>query len=471
VAFGNTGNLPIAGDWVTNYADGIGLYNPANGSVQLKNETGYSSGANIEYMFGAGGDRPVAGRWAYANSCSFLNTSGMNKRLFKAPIDGNPPVLKSNGSGFQEILSSAFSKLNVTCYADAPSSGTGTTRWLYVENQENNPITPGWIKASEVTGTTPACDNALLVNDTLKYYPLPDIPWTINLSSTASPLTFRSWPVSAETMCSRPSNPKGFYALNRAEDPSLYPRGVHPGVDFFTPDVSNILINSMSEGIVVGIAIGKPETLINEQFNNSANRYSQRIWGGTVINDGINNIGYAVIIRSGYLYLLYGHLRTLDDKIWVGARVTMGQQLGILGKYGERHLHLEVHSFGPSTAGFYSSLIRYSGILPVIEGLQGARDVPPYLYDAVQISPSIPQLSGPTLFTQIATNNLITTPGGINQKSLSFSSFNNCVLEYETVIGQNKLYTLQDYRTTHEYNALPIGSLYSINLATTPPPP
>jgi hypothetical protein len=64
VAFGNTGNLPIAGDWVTNYADGIGLYNPANGSVQLKNETGYSSGANMEYTFGAGGDRPVAGRWA-----------------------------------------------------------------------------------------------------------------------------------------------------------------------------------------------------------------------------------------------------------------------------------------------------------------------------------------------------------------------------------------------------------------------
>jgi hypothetical protein len=68
-------------------------------------------------------------------------------------------------------------------------------------------------------------------------------------------------------MCSRPSNPKGFYALNRAEDPSLYPRGVHPGVDFFVPEVNSVSVVSMSDGIVAGIAIGKPRVSANNAFN------------------------------------------------------------------------------------------------------------------------------------------------------------------------------------------------------------
>jgi murein DD-endopeptidase MepM/ murein hydrolase activator NlpD len=419
----------------------------------------------MEYTFGAGGDRPVAGRWTYTNSCSFLNTSGINKRLFKAPIDGNPPVLKSNGSGFQEILSSAFSKLNVTRYADAPSSGTGTTRWLYVENQENNPITPGWIKASEVTVTTPACDNALLVNDTSRYYSLPDIPWTINLSSTASPLTFRSWPVSAETMCSRTGSLIGFYGLNRAANPSLYPRQVHPGLDFFTPDTAqNIPILSMSDGIVVGIGIGR-NAPSEDPFNQESNRVTHRIWGATANTEGI--IGYSVIVRSGYLYILYGYLKSIEGTIWVGAPINAAQKIGTLGLYESRHVHVEIHSYGASTTNFYGGQIRRSGILPV--GGIGENDVAPYLYDAAQLLINLPEIVPPPFPTRVTTSNLTPTAGN-NVAQIPFSP-SNCLLKYETTISSPfaMLETLSGYRTTYEYSRY--GSSVSINTQTIPPPP
>jgi hypothetical protein len=152
----------------------------------------------------------------------------------------------------------------------------------------------------------------------------------------------------------------------------------------------------------------------------------------------------------------------------------MGQQLGILGKYGERHLHLEVHSFGPSTTGFYNSQIRNSGIIPIIPGgVIASLNVPPYLYDAVQISPSIPQLTS-NLFNQIKTNNLL-IQNNINYNLLNLQiqingQIESCSLKYETIImGNAILQTLNEYRTTYEFgNYL---STYSIDVATTPPPP
>jgi murein DD-endopeptidase MepM/ murein hydrolase activator NlpD len=415
----------------------------------------------MEYTFGAGGDRPVAGRWSYSGAtCTFKRATGANVRVLRAPILNNPPIFNASFTGLREVKAYPNSAVIVSRYADENAS----KRWLYVERQDvTNGQIQGWIEASHLIlfSESVPCNFNSLFNETSKYFPIPNLSWSIDISSTSTPI-FKKWPIEASAMCSNVSIPKGFWGLNRAAPGSEYPRNAHPGVDFFVNDSnSNLPVVSMSDGIIAGIGIGKPNTENNSLFESR----THNIWGSAYVNQQESIIGYSVIIRSGYLYILYGHLKSLEPNIWVGAKINAGDMLGTLGKVGQRHLHLEIHSYGSSTNGFYvGNPIRASGILPT--GGNASIDVAPYVYDAVQLLPHLPQISGAPLATQVATENL-SLVGGINKTLLSLPTYNSCQLTYETVI-LNILSTLDGYRTFHEFAA---SNSMSIKIMTTPPIP
>jgi hypothetical protein len=62
VTFGETGDLPLAGDWDGNGSATVGVWRPADGTFRLRNAN--SAGPpDAVFAFGAAGDRPVAGNW------------------------------------------------------------------------------------------------------------------------------------------------------------------------------------------------------------------------------------------------------------------------------------------------------------------------------------------------------------------------------------------------------------------------
>jgi hypothetical protein len=193
------------------------------------------------------------------------------------------------------------------------------------------------------------------------------------------------WPLDiGTTICAVDPSVFELHSIGVAEATNVtYPRDTHTGVDLFAPNLSNnISVVSMGEGIVVGIGVGREFTT------------THAVWGASVQNNDQGNElpGFSVIIRHGHLYVLYGHLVSLDNGIWVGKGVSTGTVLGTLGKFNERHLHLEVHSYGTSISGSIpspeSTMIDSTGILPV--GQQGNRIIAPYHYDPLQFLPSPP---------------------------------------------------------------------------------
>ncbi|MGI9584381.1 MAG: hypothetical protein ACR2N7_02195, partial [Acidimicrobiia bacterium] len=60
--FGDSGDMPLSGDWDGDGVDGIGVYRPSTGEFFLRNDL--SSGAADEsFVFGNPGDKPVIGDW------------------------------------------------------------------------------------------------------------------------------------------------------------------------------------------------------------------------------------------------------------------------------------------------------------------------------------------------------------------------------------------------------------------------
>jgi murein DD-endopeptidase MepM/ murein hydrolase activator NlpD len=169
-----------------------------------------------------------------------------------------------------------------------------------------------------------------------------------------------------------------------------YPRNSHPGVDLFVADdMDNIAVKSVDTGIVVGIGVSR----IDENGNFADVSGGTHFYWGSAIQrvNQVRTPGYSVIVRHGHLYMLYGHLSDVKKDIWVGAYVQAGTTLGILGLFNERHLHIEVHSYGHPTildgiSESEASLIGQHGILPVAQ--QAALMVAPYVYDMVQMLPT-----------------------------------------------------------------------------------
>jgi endoglucanase len=61
-AYGQSGDLPVAGDWDGNYFSGSGVFRPSTGQFLLKNALG-AGAADYIFNFGTNGDKPIAGHW------------------------------------------------------------------------------------------------------------------------------------------------------------------------------------------------------------------------------------------------------------------------------------------------------------------------------------------------------------------------------------------------------------------------
>jgi hypothetical protein len=55
--------VPIAGDWIGQGTDGVGLFNTTTGKFLLKNQL-TSGAADNGFVFGIANDLPVAGQWS-----------------------------------------------------------------------------------------------------------------------------------------------------------------------------------------------------------------------------------------------------------------------------------------------------------------------------------------------------------------------------------------------------------------------
>jgi hypothetical protein len=235
---------------------------------------------------------------------------------YRAPISNNPPTgkrLEYASCCKYEIDKKFIDHLGVPWYH--------IIGFLREGNYENNPNLPMWTK--DLTNVPSNCNN--LPIDT--QYTIPDVN-SVYGSWTSFTGQFDTWPIDISQVCTSSSRTE-IHALGINPPPpnSLdYPRGFHNGVDIFMPISSNIF--AMSNGIVVGIGVGDDT------------EKTHQAWGGTL---GEDTTGYAVLIRHGHLYVLYGHLKTISDAIWVGAPVDAGMLIGTLGSFNEPHLHIEVH--------------------------------------------------------------------------------------------------------------------------------
>lgn len=278
--------------------------------------------------------------------------------------------------------------------------------WYYIEwaeldsNPHQNSDIGVWIQAPNdppIGGN--GCDNGsgLPIDST---YTIPTHSWS---SFTG---TFGGWPIDIASICHIDTDPHEVHALGISPLPSIYPRFTHTGVDFFVPyDQPNTTVKSMGPGIVVGIG-----SYIDPVYSHSA-------WGAaSQFNGSVYSNGYSIIIRHGHLYVLYGHLSSIPETIWVGAGVNTGTIIGTVGIFNERHLHLEIHSYGTTVGSIPNSdAIGETGILPVNHF--AAQIVAPYLYDVMQLLPDPSEYSGTiSIQTLVSTNNLtmVSTEGRTN---------------------------------------------------------
>ncbi len=299
--------------------------------------------------------------------------TGGNQKAFLAPIGSNPPMVDAQGNALQVMGYPAYA---VTLDKRSSDPLTGE-RWVHVVSQEDTTIN-GWVKRdSLLPGVTLAkertdCLNSDSLLDVSTTYQIPNIAWD-------SP-TFTQWPLDERWL----NLNMGIWGLNKQSANANYPKGMHHGVDLFVNDnTAEIPVQSVGYGIVVGIGIDGSNLDITKRRESD----THRIWGASEnsTSGGAAKVGYAVIVRYGSLYVLYGHLDRIN--IWVGKEVLAGETLGLLGWNNTRHLHLEVHHHGGSLTPYYGGNIKYpSGILPVGGTYQA--DAAPFIYEPIQFLPS-----------------------------------------------------------------------------------
>ena len=85
-AYGTGGDVPIAGDWIAQGHDGVGMFRPSNGFVYLRNAltTGIADNA---FFYGIANDQPIAGHWQVTYP-GVPNRVPDRKPTIAAPING-----------------------------------------------------------------------------------------------------------------------------------------------------------------------------------------------------------------------------------------------------------------------------------------------------------------------------------------------------------------------------------------------
>jgi murein DD-endopeptidase MepM/ murein hydrolase activator NlpD len=335
---------------------------------------------------------------------------------FRAPITGNPPEPQLQYSNVYnyEIDERFIDHLGVVWYHIARA---------VLDGDSSNPITlDAWIPASPsivfLGGT--ACNEGTGLRYATRYL-ISGHPWD---SFTG---TFARWPIDTSFMCDAATLPKEIHGLAYASG-AQGTMEFHNGIDLFVPDVEEpsqppaVNVYAIDEGIVVGIGINEDSNRTHAAWGSS-----QQYYGDT------EQPGYSVIVRHGHLYVVYGHLNSIPDDIWVGQDVSPGTILGTLGDYNTRHLHIEVRSYGESieaTIPATFSLIEETGILPV--GIPANQIVAPFTYDLTQLLPDPPGYdaasNGGRSFQQQVSN--LTVTGANASVDIAFAP--DCNLTYWT---------------------------------------
>ncbi|MBE7511189.1 MAG: M23 family metallopeptidase [Anaerolineales bacterium] len=307
-------------------------------------------------------------------------TNGASYDVLRVPVSNNLPSSKipaSANSRDYKIIEKHVDYKNVTWFyvsqiflqGGTTPSGDAITGWVeksFFYADENNP---------------PPCLSTLLRATRYDIDPNDSALSWRTYEGNPSP-KFSDWPVDPAILCETPR--REIHTLGIQGRDHNYPRGTHHAADFFIPTDRPIHARAVADGIVVGINI-------------DGNEGSHYQWGGTVSETS----GYAVIIRHGHFYILYGHLESIHaESIYVGAVIRTGEQLGVIGQFtadgisSETHLHLEVHSYGSQVYNPEADPplplrleIAPNGILPRQVGTAG-EIIPPHLYDVMQFLPS-----------------------------------------------------------------------------------
>jgi murein DD-endopeptidase MepM/ murein hydrolase activator NlpD len=237
------------------------------------------------------------------------------------------------------------------------------------------PQAPFWANTSGLNLTNSQVTNCIsTLGNPNTLYALPNfsgVPWSDSL-----PL-FTQMPLSGAQVCQNSSlaslpTPQSYSAAFGLKSTTLYPNivgALHMGVDFFAAAGSSVY-SIADNGIVVGIGRGmfnggpNDPTRYNEN-NRLQNISSGTAWGAAYIEDTEATIygykyGYNMIVRYGSLYVLYGHLISLDPAMYVGRRVAAGDRLGAIGVVNTAHLHFEVRNMGGNSVQTDNMLIRVS---------------------------------------------------------------------------------------------------------------
>jgi len=386
-------------------------------------------------------------------------TSTITKIVYRAPITFNPPTGLAIPRANPQWLYIADRQF--TDY-----KGFHWYRIIRVENSSARGINDqpdvasgAWIKSdglTEVQGEG-SCASLPVANE----YDIQQQVWNTFTG------VFTQWPLDVARMCEAATSPKEFHALGFTLTSISYPRNRHSGVDFFVPNLAtDVNIYAMSNGIVVGIGV--------QNANGSLESESHAIWGATHIED---NKGYSVIVRHGHLYTLYGHLATVDPLIWVGKAVTAGTVLGVLGKENTRHLHVEVHSYGPAidaTSVPDFADIDANGVLPAGSGYSSNEIVAPYIYDVAQFLPDpvLYPTQQPSFATKVATSNLTPiAPTTENNGRADIEIQNGCTFGYIARLPADSVIDeVNGYRAFIAYG-LTTRTIPSPLTQTTPPAP
>jgi hypothetical protein len=350
-----------------------------------------------------------------------------NRVLFRAPLTGNPREgnLKWTGASNIYLIAEKFKDhVGEEWYrvAEVVDKDSRVTKLPLVQIEPPPARGEIWVRADEL-GAAILGSNCAQLPFAIRYSTAP-ISWT----TFQLRRTFQRWPIDVgDIYCgSSVSVPREIHALGFAPPSGVVypaPCHVHNGVDIFVRDETNVNVVSMDDGIVVGIGIeGDP--------NNA-----QGAWGANEIVGAAN--GFAVIVRYGHLYVLYGHLASIDTSIWVGAPIKAGDPIGLQGKLNERHLHIEVHSYGSSVRVPQAISIKSNGLLPF--GPSAIDYVPPYVYDLMQFLPDPDtgfsgRNGGRSLRDVVATANLSLVAG---------SPYRSAVLNLSTVCTGGSAITYQ----------------------------
>ncbi len=349
---------PLAGDWLANGQDGIGLYDSANAIFNLR-----TSLTNVitEYAipFGAPGDIPVAGHWRnvcpavggivpQSGSCvqvpatitptptstptptatptstptstqvptavggckvQIINTLGGNVR--RGPSADDLLVIHEAQSAQFDAIARALDEDQQTWYGFYhPSLRSSYISWIV-----KTPLAPPSPQISQLSGT--GCGS------------LPNLPTLPDTSLWGSALGTLQLPLQPMYILTTP-----FRGFGMGDDMN-YPKIAqcrHNGFDF-PANAASIPVYAVIDGIVVGMG---------SEHDSAVARPAA--WGAT-------KGGFNLIVRKGGLFVVYGHLASIEDSLYYGKRITAGTLLGTLAEQtksvpgDDTHSHIQVSAF------------------------------------------------------------------------------------------------------------------------------